>query len=96
MLSKTVIKLYFNEKKFSERLLPELSDAIRYILMWRYGGAYSDTDIINLKKLPNNSMILALESSHVFNGNFLKTNKKYHKFYLQAINLFNERYNVSI
>ena len=37
----------------SNFLVSHLSDILRYILIYRFGGTYADTDVIFLKPLPN-------------------------------------------
>ena len=80
---------------FLVRMKTDRSDSIRLALMWKFGGTYSDTDIFCNSKLPNDSMILALENPRKINNNFLKTTIKNHEFYFKALTMFHQRYNVS-
>lgn len=47
-----VEKLWTSEKIFkSQHILPHMSDILRYLTLWKYGGIYMDLDVIVMKNL---------------------------------------------
>ena len=73
---------------FADNLPAELANAIRYVIMYKYGGIYSDTDIISHSHSPRDFNVLSLQNPQMINNNFLRSAKRHRKFYLQAIYSF--------
>lgn len=46
------------------------SDAYRLALIWKYGGLYFDTDVINIKKVPEKDFVSCEEHNSVGNSAF--------------------------
>ncbi|KAK8396343.1 hypothetical protein O3P69_005407 [Scylla paramamosain] len=65
MFKDTPLLLLFNERKWTKTWpVEQLSDMLRVLVLWWWGGVYSDTDVISVRTLtlPNNS--LGFEHSH--------------------------------
>ncbi|XP_063842743.1 lactosylceramide 4-alpha-galactosyltransferase-like isoform X2 [Scylla paramamosain] len=59
MFRDTPLLLLFNERKWTKTWPVELlSDMLRVLVLWWWGGVYSDTDVISVRTLtlPNNSL----------------------------------------
>ena len=81
---------------FSARIHSDISDAVRFVLLWKFGGLYSDTDIINMAPIPKEEFVIGRQDPTVLNSNFMKVAYGGHYFFLQAILYFVDRYSVSI
>ena len=51
LVSDTPLAKIFQESSHTKYFLNNISDIIRVILLWRFGGTYLDSDIISLKPL---------------------------------------------
>ncbi|XP_071407747.1 lactosylceramide 4-alpha-galactosyltransferase [Pithys albifrons albifrons] len=75
--------------------IPILSDACRFVLMWKFGGIYLDTDFIVLRNLQNLTNALGIQSEDELNGAFLSFKPK-HKFMELCMKDFVKNYNAWI
>ncbi|XP_036260827.1 lactosylceramide 4-alpha-galactosyltransferase-like [Molothrus ater] len=80
------------QRQQEPHFLPNLSDACRIVLMWKFGGIYLDTDFIVLKNLQNLTNALGIQGDSVLNGAFLSFEAK-HKFIELCMQDFVEDYN---
>ena len=72
-----------------------MSEALRYSLLWKYGGAYFDFDIMSLHSVYSVPNALMIESHnhykrHIANA-FLQSEKE-HPFYEILLNRYVENY----
>ncbi|XP_063010283.1 lactosylceramide 4-alpha-galactosyltransferase-like [Melospiza melodia melodia] len=79
-------------RQWEPHFLPNLSDACRIVLMWKFGGIYLDTDFIVLKNLQNLTNALGIQDDHELNGAFLSFEAK-HKFMELCMQDFVQNYN---
>ena len=52
LVSNTLLAKIWQESSHTKYFLNNISDIIRVILLWRYGGTYFDNDVISLKPVP--------------------------------------------
>ncbi|KAM3673732.1 lactosylceramide 4-alpha-galactosyltransferase-like isoform 1-T2 [Ammospiza maritima maritima] len=79
-------------RQWEPHFLPNLSDACRIVLMWKFGGIYLDTDFIVLKNLHNLTNALGIQDDRELNGAFLSFEAK-HKFMELCMQDFVQNYN---
>ncbi|XP_064424882.1 lactosylceramide 4-alpha-galactosyltransferase-like [Latimeria chalumnae] len=82
-------KLDQEKEKF---LFSVLSDACRIALLYKYGGVYSDTDVIMTKNLMNLTNAMGLESDNIINGAILVFLQPKSEFLWLCIQDFVENY----
>ncbi|XP_069476305.1 alpha-1,4-N-acetylglucosaminyltransferase-like [Ambystoma mexicanum] len=70
------------------------ADASRLAIIWKYGGMYMDTDIISIRRIPVDDFVAAQHSTYSSNGIF--SFKFHHKFILDCMENFVEKYNGKI
>ncbi|XP_057245453.1 lactosylceramide 4-alpha-galactosyltransferase-like, partial [Malurus melanocephalus] len=84
---------YLNpERRQEPYFLNVLSNACRYVLMWKFGGIYLDTDFIVLKNLENLTNAIGIQCHDELNQAFLSFKPK-HEFMELCMQDFVQNYN---
>ncbi|XP_043940104.1 alpha-1,4-N-acetylglucosaminyltransferase-like [Protopterus annectens] len=70
VLKDTPLAAWYNEDKIYKEnyWIWILSDAYRLALVWKYGGIYFDTDIINIKKVSEENFVVCEEVNYLYNA----------------------------
>eukprot|EP01084_Bolivina_argentea_P027712 51492_1 len=63
----------------------DISDVLRQVILYLYGGIYLDTDVVVLKKMDNINNVMAYQSQDLINNAVLKFESK-HIFIKECIN----------
>ena len=96
----TVLHEFWFKNKLSAAIYPifrvsHLSDALRFLLIYKYGGVYSDLDTITIKDfsfIRKFNGFGTLENPQFVQAGVLHFSKK-HPFILKCLNSFNKNYN---
>jgi len=57
---------------------PHASDILRYVTLWKYGGVYSDLDVIFVKSLGNLMNFVGYEGMHILGSSIMSLSQKHH------------------
>ena len=53
LVSNTSLAKIWQESSHTKYFLNNISDIIRVVLLWQFGGTYLDSDVISLKPVPD-------------------------------------------
>ena len=84
LVNNTQLAKIFQKSSHTKYFLNNISDIIRVVLLWQFGGTYLDSDVISLKPVPDQ----ASHSGHPFNQ---KANLNYLIIRIRATFLDNSR-----
>ena len=70
LVNNTPLAKIFQKSSHTKYFLNNISDIIRVVLLWQFGGTYLDSDVISLKPVPD-------QASHCWNSFNPKTNLVY-------------------
>ena len=70
LVNNTPLAKIFQKSSHTKYFLNNISDIIRVVLLWQFGGTYLDSDVISLKPVPD-------QASHCWHSFNQKTNLVY-------------------
>ena len=53
LVNNTPLTKIFQKSSHTKHFLNNISDIIRVVLLWQFGGTYLDSDVISLKPVPD-------------------------------------------
>ncbi|XP_023222913.1 lactosylceramide 4-alpha-galactosyltransferase-like [Centruroides sculpturatus] len=93
----TPLEEWFRSKKWSKSKysVTELSDALRMLLIWKFGGMYLDLDVVILKPVYDiNNFIIMQDNAYVNNAIFRFD--QWHNFLYRCLLNFHKNYNETV
>ncbi|XP_043940103.1 alpha-1,4-N-acetylglucosaminyltransferase-like [Protopterus annectens] len=96
VLEGTPFMTWFDEDKLRKEThwIRITSDAYRLAIMWNSGGLYFDTDVITIKQVPIENIVVSESNEYVSSGVF--GFHKHHPFVMECMKDFVQNYNGAI